>query len=262
MVTDWIAAFSATAAAVGTVGTLGAALVQIKTERDERKRLARRMAEREQRRQAETISGWLADDAEMRTSIALSNQSEAPVYMAIVSLVMVQGSGPRFGEEMGSHLGGYRATLSVIPPGRCFTTVEGGWGGMSKRAGVEIAFTDTAGRHWIRRANGALEELEREPPAPLLLLADALEGLVVRLSIHDAAGRRIPFDPVAVRAFELRTTCDGADAVAVASGWVLRHFSPPFWLSPACNSEICDGWRTEQGFRTCRFPWERLAAAV
>jgi hypothetical protein len=34
---------------------------------------------------------------------------------------------------------------------------------MQGRCGAEVAFTDRAGRHWIRRATGALEELDVSP---------------------------------------------------------------------------------------------------
>jgi hypothetical protein len=34
---------------------------------------------------------------------------------------------------------------------------------MGGRFGAEVAFTDRAGSHWIRRATGKLEELPKEP---------------------------------------------------------------------------------------------------
>jgi len=39
----------------------------------------------------------------------------------------------------------------------------GWWRGMSGKSGVDVAFTDRAGSHWIRRATGELIELPQPP---------------------------------------------------------------------------------------------------
>jgi hypothetical protein len=56
-------------------------------------------------------------------------------------------------------------TVSLLPPGSWRTWIPGeGWTGiMAGRGGVDAAFTDGAGTHWIRRALGDLRELA-EPP--------------------------------------------------------------------------------------------------
>jgi hypothetical protein len=58
-------------------------------------------------------------------------------------------------------------TMSLLPPGTWRTWISGrGWGGiLSGRLGVDLAFTDRAGLHWVRRANGQLEELPADPLA-------------------------------------------------------------------------------------------------
>ena len=53
----------------------------------------------------------------------------------------------------------YRAAMGLTPPGRWRTYVEGGWGGMMRRPGIEVAFTDSAGVYWVRRTNGSLDEI-------------------------------------------------------------------------------------------------------
>jgi hypothetical protein len=53
--------------------------------------------------------------------------------------------------------------LSVIPPGRHYTSVPGGWGAMTARPAVEISFTDRSGVHWLRSADGTLREIDRPP---------------------------------------------------------------------------------------------------
>jgi hypothetical protein len=167
---DLLTAGGTALAALGTVGTLMAALWQINTERNARQRLERQAEQRERRGQAERISAWIAlgarasapgqpvDDEGARTWIALLNRSKEPVYQAVASLVLIQGAGPRTGKETRPE---YRATLSVIPPGRYYIDVAGGWAGMSARPGVELAFTDCAGTHWVRAANGDLTQIEK-----------------------------------------------------------------------------------------------------
>lgn len=59
-------------------------------------------------------------------------------------------------------------TASVLPSGTHRIWIRGFWldaagGGLSARSGAEVAFTDRAGNHWIRRANGQLEELPEDP---------------------------------------------------------------------------------------------------
>lgn len=163
---DWVTAGASVFAAVGTVGAFIAALVQIKREREARKRVEREARDRERRAQAEQISAWpTGDDDEHRTPIALLNRSGEPVYRAVVTLVFIQGAAPRTGREV-YELGmrSYSKPVSVIPPGRYETAVAGGWGALTARPGIELAFTDRAGIHWLRDADGALSEL---PDAPL-----------------------------------------------------------------------------------------------
>jgi hypothetical protein len=162
--TDWISAAAVSVAAVGTVGTLIAGLVQIGSERSARHRDEDAALARERRAQAALVSAWpTAPTGSERTQIALLNNSESPVYRVIVSLVMIQGSGPRDGRQLRDHLRQYQTSLALIPPGRSSTSVAAGWAGMSRRPGVELAFTDRAGVHWIRSADGVLTELASAP---------------------------------------------------------------------------------------------------
>jgi hypothetical protein len=170
-VPEWLAGIGTGVAALGTVGTLIAALWQINVERRARQHLEQQAELRERRAQAEGISAWPASRGptasersievnENRTWIALLNRSEEPVYRAVASLVLIQGAGPRTGKETRPE---YRATLGVILPGQYYIDVAGGWAGMSARPGVEIAFTDRAGVHWVRFADGAVTEIEKAP---------------------------------------------------------------------------------------------------
>jgi hypothetical protein len=162
--TDWITAVAAVLAAGGTVGAFAAALWQIKQERDARKRLESEVRQRERRAQAQRISAWPASEREGQTIIALLNRSEEPVYRAVVTLVFIQGAAPATAKDV-YELGRseYGRTLSLIPPGRHETCVAGGWGGMSVRPGTELAFSDRAGVHWLRAADGTLTEIPKPP---------------------------------------------------------------------------------------------------
>jgi hypothetical protein len=182
--TDWIGAIAAGIAAVGTVGALFAALWQIGSERKARRRTEEETRARERSAQASKVSAWVASLDEGETPVAIFNQSETPVYEMIVSLVIVQGAGPRRGEDLSITDFGFRAYLSVVPPGESFTEVARGWGGMSRRPGVEIAFTDSDNGWWLRRANGILLELS-QPPTDFYGLPWPLPWDVPRSSLED-----------------------------------------------------------------------------
>jgi hypothetical protein len=148
---------------VGVVGTLAAALFQIRTERLRRHEAEEREQQRSRRQQAERVAGWPGGRASgpHLTPLVLLNRSDQPVYEVVVTLVMVQGGGPRRSEDVVPSE--FRRTLAILPPGRWAVEVAGGWAGMSRRPGVEVAFTDRAGVQWIRRAMGALDEIRKAP---------------------------------------------------------------------------------------------------
>lgn len=148
--------------AVGSIATAVAvivALVQVYGERKSR-------LEAETQGQASLVATWLGGRPPRGQAVptgdlgvTLRNASSEPVYDVVVWLVLVQGAGPRSGEES-AKVGGMRpATLAILPPGSYWSSV-GGWSpGMYARPGVEVAFTDAAGRHWVRRAHGRLDQL-------------------------------------------------------------------------------------------------------
>jgi hypothetical protein len=146
---------------IGVVGALFAALYQIRTERIQRRRDEKDVLDRRRREQAERVSGWPGDQSLPTTPLILLNRSEEPVYEVVATLVMVQGDGARRGEDRPSRQ--FLRVLDVLPPGRWRIEVAGGWANMSRRPGVEVAFVDRSGACWIRRANGALEEIAQPP---------------------------------------------------------------------------------------------------
>jgi len=171
-------------ASVGTVGALGAALFQINTERQRRHAAEAARKADEHQAQARLMSAVMGPQVEDpvnpdhpeysgRTGIDIINASSEPVYNVVVGVTFVQGAAPHDLEGIiKSHLGGETkfwpvpaTTVAVIPPGRFRVWIPGRhWSGiLSGRNGAEVAFTDRAGSHWIRRAMGKLEELPSDP---------------------------------------------------------------------------------------------------
>ncbi len=158
--TDDLTAWATAAAGIGTFGTLAFTLYQLRDERN-RHRAGEKLG------QAQKISGWIGSDWMHQTEatetqrIELLNASGGPVYRAVVHLVFIQG-GPGTGREMDEqHHGRFRQALLVIPPGRYYVEVPPAFHHMHRRHGVELAFTDRGGVHWLRCSDGRLEEIKQ-----------------------------------------------------------------------------------------------------
>ena len=161
-------------------GTLALAAVTYRVlvgdQEDRRKRDLhdQKQAERERRAQAEAISGWYAGeedtdsdtraDSSPPTKMFLLNRSDSPVYRVVVTLAFLSGTPPKTGEEWVAQTGGlpYAKAFGSLPPGRWRVDTDSGWGALGARPGVEVAFTDRSGQHWIRRADGRLDEVSEE----------------------------------------------------------------------------------------------------
>lgn len=162
------------AGAAATSGALWLAILGLRNERRHRIAAENAATERAHRSQAEAVFAWYAgftpgtEPAPVGgyDSLIVRNDSNLPVYDAVVSLVLVQGAGARTSEQLAEHPH-LRYTLRketfVIPPGTWRFRIVEGWRGMSSRAGAEVAFRDVRGSSWVRRADGALEELQERP---------------------------------------------------------------------------------------------------
>jgi hypothetical protein len=169
--THWGVILGNIASAGAAVGTVWAVVVALRSSR--RAEDGRRV--REKREQAERISAWysgsrrvdpqsLADRTANQTEITLLNSSFEPVYDVVVFLVLIQGSGPRRGEDWMKIDQGptrYYRVFGTLPPGSWTTTVPEGWAVMAGRASAEVAFTDRRGADWVRRSNGSIVELSK-----------------------------------------------------------------------------------------------------
>lgn len=158
-VPDWVAG-------IGTVGTLAAALVQISRERAKNASERSKAEAEEERSQATQVASWIVTTYPMMRMV-LQNGSDTPIYSAVISFVYQSGPGPRTSEEAGKQqqgsLYGYRLTRFVIPPGSYEISFASPWEGKGPKPQTELAFTDSRGKHWVRRFDGKLEKLKQDP---------------------------------------------------------------------------------------------------
>lgn len=110
-----------------------------------------------------------------RSGADLINGSPEPVYRLVVAIVNIQGSSPRSIEgwierrdREADVLSLPRVpvtSVSILPGGMYRVWIDDiGWGRvLSGRRVAEVAFTDRAGSHWVRRGTGELEELAGGP---------------------------------------------------------------------------------------------------
>jgi hypothetical protein len=167
----WLVALPGWLTGVGTLGLAAVTFWLARREGSDRRRLQsaeedRIMAER--RAQAGSVTAWFAGQVNVpvgppQSRVAITNRSDEPVYNVVVFLVFVQGAAPDTGEAamatFEDHVWDYVRVLSVLPPGAWEILTVGDWGGMQRFPGAETGFTDKSGTHWIRRANGSLEEI-------------------------------------------------------------------------------------------------------
>lgn len=159
--------------AIGSLGTLAAVLVALVAILVDR----RARSSQEHRRQAQNVTAWISggrssepetdDRGPIRgfTAATLLNASDGPVYRVIAWLVLYPGA-PSTGEEAAARLGTrseHPTAIHVLPPGSFVVHLPEFEPGMMRRPAIEIAFTDAAGRHWIRRQSGRLEGIKNAP---------------------------------------------------------------------------------------------------
>lgn len=145
-VPDWFAG-------VGTVGALIIALVLLKNEMADRKRVA----ESHDRKPADAIFAWVQPRTDAGGWEAyVMNRGDGPVYDAVVyytpltdpplpTVESVWGTIPPGDARPGDRYADHPTDLFGIPP-------------------VEIEFTDGRGRHWRRKADGQLSLLQHRTP--------------------------------------------------------------------------------------------------
>ena len=154
--------------AIVTLALFIIGFIQIRTEREHRRK---REAEGEIEAalsQAELVSGWIVEqgiakgvrEGESRERdvawVAVSNESSQPVYQVVVSLYAISQTG----DSLRGEIPGGRACILVVPPGRGYVQVGADYHGMSRLPGIEIGFQDRLSRAWARRPWGELVGLD------------------------------------------------------------------------------------------------------
>ena len=146
---------AAWAAALGTVFATVLTALNLRREARWRREDERQRSENEKREQAARIAAWILTDQKSGQTkediIRISNQSFSPVYCCVATFVVNEQDGDHYPAE-------FRRKLTTLPPGEWHLTAPKAWRGMCARPGVEIAFTDAHGVHWIRNAVGQLHE--------------------------------------------------------------------------------------------------------
>ncbi len=90
---------------------------------------------------------------------SIRNAGDEPVYQMVVSLVGIQGAGPPRDATDAPEGYEFRTCVNIVPPGQFAGTMPYAGHGMNIRFGLEIAFSDASGVHWVRKGNGTLREL-------------------------------------------------------------------------------------------------------
>lgn len=158
---------------LATVITLVSALLSLRLSKTQHREDKERYREGERRSQAERIAAWIEDgrikaipnpcqNAVCRDTLIL-NDSCLPIYDVVITVVGRYGAGPKPRGEDNSGDYEYRMLFLNVPNGLWGQKVPTGGEGMHTKVAVEIAFSDARGNHWVRRGNGALEELPCNP---------------------------------------------------------------------------------------------------
>lgn len=170
---EWIGTVGTWLGSIGTTGAMFAALRQLRLERESRKeeeslraKEQKRRDEEVKREQANKINSWI--DPENESNALIVNDSNQPIYWVVIHLVISIGSGPQTSEAVSAMSGAYcpnanRYLRWMVPPGTYSMSLKHTWGGMVRKPGVEISFTDARGEHWVRRKDGTVEPLPHRP---------------------------------------------------------------------------------------------------
>lgn len=149
----WLGDIATWISGIGIVSTFIIGFIQINNERKIRK-------EKERKEQAERISAFIVKETPAKTTIALLNLSSEPVYEVIVSIAAFQGPSNAHPSKPSRQ---YTSFLSVVPPGKSYTFVDGEYHELAFHPAIEIAFRDVKGKNWVRTGRGTLKEISKLP---------------------------------------------------------------------------------------------------
>ncbi len=151
--------------------------------------------EREDKAIAQHVAAWTESSAHLHAKrpidqyhayepAIIQNDSKTPIYDVVLSIVGLYGAGPsKEGENCGSEYD-CRCLVVEIPPGLWGLWIPTGGSGMGVITAIEIAFRDSRGKCWIRRGNGDLVSIDKNPldyySVPLPPLWNTVERLLAK----------------------------------------------------------------------------------
>jgi hypothetical protein len=149
-VPSWLTALTALIAATIALATYG---INSRTRRDAVKQA--------RESQAVLVSAW----SRQGETVTFRNASSATIYNAVATGVDIHHNTMDARQEVQQGEMGGRASVSVLGPGETvdISIVQWGGGAMGRREDFELAFTDNAGRHWVKPARAQLRELDQQP---------------------------------------------------------------------------------------------------
>ncbi len=147
---------------MATIALFIIGFLQIKNEKQLRINRDKEIEYIKEREQANEISCWVENEDYSENGyglgIAVLNQSSQPVYQAIVCVVLFSQGGEKISL---SNTPAQIAPIGVIPPGQGYATLMVAYHGMSRRVGLEIAFSDSFGSKWFRGTTGELHKINQ-----------------------------------------------------------------------------------------------------
>lgn len=133
------------------------AFIQIKDERDARKKAEKEKSISERRNQAEKITVWVSDwyRSGIAKEITISNQSLHPVYNLGINIIELKDESHNNNNEQREKI-----WVKVAPPGYWYFDIGRE---QTKEEGIEFAFEDGMGIYWLRKKTGELSEIKSSP---------------------------------------------------------------------------------------------------
>jgi len=143
---EWFAGLATTAA-------VALALYQLKLDRVER-------LHRDSRHQAEQVAVWISFDTDpsfersgLRTSVCVRNPTTAPIFNVVVWDLTMQLPDGSFAADPDLDVDHFHWLGPILPPETAESVELVLAAAVLEEPWMGIAFTDSAGRHWIREAS-------------------------------------------------------------------------------------------------------------
>jgi hypothetical protein len=100
------------------------------------------------------------EDRAMFVGLRVNNSSDQLIYDFIEQVLL--GRRTAVGDSEDTNLA-FGALIGNVPPGGYTGYINTSGGALGRRHLLEFAFQDAAGRYWLRRANGKLEQTSKHP---------------------------------------------------------------------------------------------------